>query len=85
MQPSLVDDQPSLIICHTHIGHGAPNAQDTAKAHGAPLGEEEVKLTKEAMGWPTDKAFYVPPEVPGFFDQAMDRGREAHRGMASAV
>ena len=70
----VVEDQPSLIICHTHIGHGAPHAQDTAKAHGAPLGEEEVRLTKEAMGWPVDEPFYVPTEVPRFFDQAMDRG-----------
>jgi transketolase len=74
----VVDDQPSLIICHTHIGHGAPNAQDTAKAHGAPLGDDEVRLTKEAMGWPLDEAFYVPPEVPAFFHNAMDRGRKAH-------
>jgi transketolase len=73
-----VDDQPSLIICRTHIAHGAPHAQDTAKAHGAPLGEEEVKLTKEAMGWPLDKPFYVPPEVSAFFERAMDRGRQAH-------
>ena len=72
------EDQPSLIICHTHIGHGAPHAQDTAKAHGAPLGEEEVKLTKEAMGWPVDQPFYVPPEVPAFFGQAMDRGTKVH-------
>ena len=75
----VVEDRPSLIICHTHIGHGAPHAQDTAKAHGAPLGEEEVRLAKEAMGWPVDQAFYVPPEVPGFFDQAMERGRQAHQ------
>ena len=73
-----VDDQPSLIICRTHIAHGAPHAQDTAKAHGAPLGEEEVKLTKEAMGWPLDQPFFVPPEVTAFFERAMDRGRQAH-------
>ena len=73
-----VADQPSLIICRTHIAHGAPHAQDTAKAHGAPLGEEEVKLTKEAMGWPLDQPFFVPPEVSAFFERAMDRGRQAH-------
>ena len=75
----VVEDQPSLIICHTHIAHGAPNAHDTAKAHGSPLGEEEVRLTKEAMGWPTGGAFYVPDEVRRFFNTAMDRGRESHR------
>ncbi len=75
----VVEDQPSLIICHTHIGHGAPHAQDTAKAHGAPLGDEEVRLTKEAMGWPVDEPFYVPAEVLSFFDQAMERGRKAHK------
>jgi transketolase len=70
-------DRPSLIICRTHIGHGAPNAQDTAKAHGSPLGAEEVALTKEAMGYPLDPPFYVDPRVYEFFDAAMDRGRKA--------
>jgi transketolase len=74
-----VEDRPSLIICHTHIAHGAPHAQDTAKAHGVPLGEEEIKLTKQAMGWPVDEKFYVPPEARQFFERAMDRGRQAHK------
>jgi transketolase len=70
------EGRPSLIICHTHIGHGSPNKQDTAASHGAPLGEEEVRLTKELMGWP-DEPFFVPDEVRAFFAQSMQRGRDA--------
>ncbi|HZC30164.1 MAG TPA: transketolase C-terminal domain-containing protein, partial [Gaiellaceae bacterium] len=55
--------KPSLIVVHSHIAYGAPHAVDTAKAHGSPLGEEEVRATKEALGWDPDKQFYVPPEV----------------------
>jgi transketolase len=72
-----VPDQPSLIICHTHIAHGAPNLEGSAKSHGAPLGEEEVRLTKEAMGWPVSETFYIPEEVAGFMAASMDRGRQA--------
>jgi transketolase len=56
-------EKPSLVIVHSHIGFGAPHAVDTAKAHGNPLGEEEVRATKEAMGWNPDEHFVVPPEV----------------------
>ncbi len=73
------EDRPTLIICRTHIAHGAPNAQDTAAAHGQPLGHEEIKLAKEAMGYPIDPDFYVDDAVYTFFDAAMDRGRKAHR------
>lgn len=54
---------PSLIACRTHIGYGSPNKQGTAKAHGEPLGEEEIRLTKEALGWPLAPPFYVPEGV----------------------
>ncbi len=74
-----VADRPSLVVCHTHIAAGAPNAQDTAASHGAPLGEEEVRATKEAIGLPVDETFFVPDEVYGFFSEAMDRGRRARR------
>ena len=74
-----VEDKPSLIICHTVIAHGAPNAQGTAKSHGAPLGEDEVRATKEAIGLPPEETFYAPQEVYDFFRDAMDRGRTAHR------
>jgi transketolase len=74
-----VGDRPSLIIAHTHIAHGAPTMQDTSASHGSPLGRDEIRATKEAMGWPADEAFHVPPEVYEFFSQAMDRGRNVHR------
>jgi len=62
-----VTDKPSIIISKTIIGWGAPNLHGTAKAHGEPLGAEEVKLTKAALGWPAEPAFYVPDEVRAEF------------------
>jgi len=71
--------RPSLIVARTHIGYGSPNRQDTAKAHGEPLGEEEVRLTKERYGWPPDAKFHVPEEVRTRFQQCAKAGavREA--------
>lgn len=66
--------KPSLIICRTHIGYGSPNKQDSADAHGAPLGEEEITLTKENLGWKYDEKFYVPEEVLSHFRQAKKQG-----------
>jgi len=74
-----VADRPSLIICRTHIAFGSPNKQDTAGAHGSPLGEEEVRLTKEAYGWPTEPAFYVPAEALERYRATIPRGEEAER------
>jgi transketolase len=72
--------RPSLIAAHTHIGYGSPNKQDTAKAHGEPLGEDEVRRTKENLGWPwPDQTFVVPPQVVEHYRAAADRGVEAHR------
>jgi transketolase len=71
-----VDDQPSLIIVRTHIAPGSPNKQDTEEAHGSPLGEEEVRLTKEVYGWPTDEPFYVPDEALEHFRGCVERGKE---------
>ena len=56
-------DRPSIIICRTHIAYGSPNMHDTSKAHGAPLGEEEVRLTKQALGYPVQPTFFVPDVV----------------------
>jgi transketolase len=67
--------RPSFIACHTHIAYGSPNKQDTAAAHGSPLGEEEVRLTKENLDWPPDAKFYVPDEVAAHFGQAVARGQ----------
>jgi transketolase len=71
-----VADRPTLIVMRTHIGFGSPHKQDTNAAHGSPLGEEEVRLTKEAYGWPADKEFYVPDEVLAHYREAVDRGKE---------
>jgi transketolase len=70
------EDQPSLIIIRTHIAQGSPNKQDTEGAHGSPLGEEEVKLTKEAYGWPSDEPFFVPQEALDHFRETIPRGEE---------
>ncbi len=73
-----VADKPSLIMLRTHIGYGSPNKQDTNAAHGSPLGEEEVRLTKEAYGWDPDAHFLVPDEVLAHFaETAGERGAAA--------
>jgi transketolase len=69
--------RPSLIAVRTHIGFGSPHKQDTAAAHGEPLGVEEVRLTKEGMGWPVEPAFYVPEEALEHFREAVARGKSA--------
>jgi len=73
----VAEDRPSLIICRTHIGHGSPNYQDTADAHGKPLGADEIKLAKAAMDFPPDQDFFIPDGVREFFGEAMNRGRGA--------
>jgi transketolase len=71
-----VEDKPSLIIVRTHIAQGSPNKHDTAGAHGSPLGEEEVKLTKQNIGWPSLEPFYVPEEALTHFRRCVERGEE---------
>ncbi|MHB1037606.1 MAG: transketolase [Pirellulales bacterium] len=68
-------DRPSLILVSTHLGYGSPHKQDTFAAHGSPLGEEEVALTKKNLGWPLEPAFYVPDEARRHFLQALERGK----------
>ncbi|MHB8958650.1 MAG: transketolase [Candidatus Limnocylindrales bacterium] len=68
------DPRPSMIAVRTHIGFGSPNKQDSQKAHGAPLGPDEVRLTKEAYGWDPDKTFFVPDEAGELFRQAVPQG-----------
>jgi transketolase len=71
-------DRPTLIILDSHIGYGSPHRVDTSAAHGEPLGEEEVKLTKRAYGWPEDATFLVPDGVYQHFDDGIGRrGAEA--------
>lgn len=67
--------RPSLVVCRTIIGHGSPNKAGTAAAHGEPLGEEEIRLAKENLGWTYEPSFTVPPEVLSHFRQAQERGR----------
>jgi transketolase len=69
-------ERPSLIIVRSHIGFGSPHKQDTSSAHGSPLGEEEVRLTKQAYGWDPDKHFYVPDEAREHFRRCVERGAE---------
>jgi transketolase len=67
--------RPSLILVHTHLGYGSPNKQDTYRAHGSPLGVEEVRLTKQNLGWPTEPAFYIPEQARAHFREAVARGQ----------
>jgi transketolase len=70
-------NRPSIIMVRTHIGYGSPNKHDTGEAHGSPLGVEEVKLTKQNLGWPLEPAFLVPDEAREHFHQAVAKGAEA--------
>ena len=68
--------KPTLVITRTHIGYGSPNRQDTAKAHGEPLGVEEIKLTKQNLGWPSLEPFFVPQEALDHCRLARPRGEK---------
>ncbi len=68
--------RPALIAVKSHIGYGSPNKQDTAEAHGSPLGEDEIKLTKEKLGWPHEEPFHIPEEALEKFREAVARGEE---------
>src|SRR5437667_662266 len=91
------DDRPTLIIVDSHIGYGAPDVQDTEKAHGEPLGEEEVRLAKRFYRWPEDSKFLIPDGVVERFaagvgargrtlreqwEQLFERYRAEHSGLA---
>ena len=69
-----VEDRPSIIVAVTEIAHGSPNKAGSAAAHGSPLGEEEVRLTKEVYGWPQEPAFHVPQEALAEFRVALEQG-----------
>jgi len=71
--------RPSLIVVRTHIGYGSPHKQDTFEAHGSPLGPDEVRLTKEHLGWPPDKAFLIPDEALSQFRRALPQGERAEQ------
>ncbi len=85
IEAAKADDRPSIIAVHTHIGFGSPNKQDSQKSHGAPLGPDEVRLTKEAYGWDPDKTFYIPEEAGALFLRAVDDGKAAVAAWDEAV
>jgi transketolase len=70
--------RPSLIIVRTHIAFGSPNRQDTAQAHGEPLGVDEVRLTKQNLGWPSEEPFHVPGEALAEWRKCRERGEALH-------
>ena len=70
------DPRPSIIMCRTTIGFGAPNRQGTSKAHGEPLGDDELNAAKDNLGWPREPRFFIPEDVLAFYRKAVDKGRE---------
>ena len=72
------DARPTLLVLRSHIGWPSPHLTDTAKAHGTPFGEEEIRATKEILGLPPDQTFWVPDEVRAFYSQEIGRGERAH-------
>lgn len=71
------DPRPSIIMCRTTIGYGAPHKQGTSEAHGEPLGDDELNAAKENLGWPVEPRFLIPGDVMEFYRSAVDKGREA--------
>jgi transketolase len=72
-------ERPSLIALRSHIGYGSPNMQDTSEVHGSPLGDEEIRRTKQFYGWPEDEKFLVPDEVREHMHSAIERGEGLER------
>ncbi len=68
--------KPSIIVLRTNIAFGSPNKQDSADAHGAPLGEEEIRLTKKNLGWDENHSFYVPEQVIKIFEECINKGKK---------
>jgi transketolase len=77
-------ERPSLIAVRTSIGFGSPNRQDTAKAHGEPLGDDERKLTKENLGWQQEPTFYIPDEALAHLRNSIGKGQEYEQSWTSA-
>jgi transketolase len=67
-------ERPTIVVVDSHIAYGSPNKQDSAGAHGAPLGDEEIRATKENYGWDPDKIFYVPDDVAKFKEEMVSKG-----------
>ncbi|MDP3940468.1 MAG: transketolase [Deltaproteobacteria bacterium] len=77
--------RPTLVIVRTSIGYGSPGKQDTAAAHGSPLGEDEVRLTKQKLGWPESPAFLVPDDALKRFREAVPRGEVARKSWTAML
>ena len=69
--------RPSLVLLRTHIGYGSPGKQDTFEAHGSPLGEAEVRATKEKLGWPLEPTFFMPDDALAHFREAVGKGQKS--------
>jgi transketolase len=76
IQAAKTDPRPSIIMCRTIIGYGSPKRQGTAKAHGEPLGDEELNASKLNLGWTLEPRFFIPDDVLSFYRKAVDHGRE---------
>lgn len=85
IQSAKADPRPSIIACRTHIGFGAPHRQDTAKAHGEPLGDEELAAAKANLGWPPAERFLVPEDVAGLMRTAVVSGKSWHEEWKSRL
>ncbi|MEM6284010.1 MAG: 1-deoxy-D-xylulose-5-phosphate synthase N-terminal domain-containing protein, partial [Chloroflexota bacterium] len=77
-------ERPTIIICKTTIGFGSPNKAGTSSSHGSPLGEDEVKLTKESLGFPSDEAFFVPGEALEHWRSSIENGEAAQSAWNTA-
>jgi transketolase len=76
IQSAKTDPRPSLILCRTIIGFGSPNRQGTSKAHGEPLGDEELNAAKDNLGYPKEPRFFIADDVLAFYRKAVEKGRE---------
>jgi transketolase len=79
IQEAKSDPRPTLIMCRTTIGFGAPNRQGTSKAHGEPLGDEELNAAKDNLGWPKEPRFFIPDDVLEFYRKAVAYGSDLER------
>ena len=81
----MITDKPSLIACRTHIGYGSPNKQDSSGAHGSPLGDDEIRITKQHLGWPVEPSFLVPDEARALLTAQAKRGQDRHTDWTQQV
>jgi transketolase len=77
IQAAKADPRPSIIMCRTIIGFGSPKRQGTSRAHGEPLGDEELNAAKDNLGWPKEPRFFIPEDVLAFYRETVERGQKA--------